>query len=123
MSAKWIKVAVVYFALGIAYGLFMHYTIELKWAAAHAHINLMGWITSAVIGLIYSHYKDAGETTLAKAQFWLYNIGLPFLLLGMILIHLDVPRYVMEFCVSGGGIAVALSVVLFIVNVFKNIKS
>ncbi|WP_102691653.1 hypothetical protein [Rummeliibacillus pycnus] len=122
MGAKWIKIAVVYFALGIAYGLFMHYTIELKWAAVHAHINLMGWVTSGVIGLIYSYYKQAGETSLAKAQFWLYHIGLPFLLLGMIFIHLDVPRYMMEICVSGGGIAVALSVVLFIVNVFKNIK-
>ncbi|MGG0654964.1 hypothetical protein [Rummeliibacillus pycnus] len=123
MGAKWIKISVVYFALGIAYGLFMHYTIELKWAATHAHINLMGWVTSAVIGLIYSYYKDAGETSLAKAQFWFYQIGLPFFLLGIILIYLDVPRYMMEICVSGGGIAVALSVVLFIVNVFKNIKS
>ncbi|MFJ8261000.1 hypothetical protein ACIQ4I_03430 [Rummeliibacillus sp. NPDC094406] len=122
MGAKWIKIAVVYFALGITYGLFMHYTVELKWAAVHAHINLMGWVTSGVIGLIYSYYKEAGETSLAKAQFWLYHIGLPFLLLGMKFIHFDVPRYMMEVCVSGGGIAVALSVVLFIVNVFKNIK-
>ncbi|WP_397538843.1 hypothetical protein [Rummeliibacillus pycnus] len=123
MGAKWIKIAVVYFAFGIAYGLFMHYTVELKWAAVHAHINLMGWVTSGVIGLIYSYYKEAGETSLAKAQFWLYQIGLPFFLLGIILIYLDVPRYMMEICVSGGGIAVSLSVVLFIVNVFKNIKS
>lgn len=122
LGAKWIKIAVLYFALGIGYGLFMHYTIQLKWAATHAHINLVGWVSAAIIGLIYSVYKDAGKTTLAKAQFWLFNIGLPFLLLGMIFIYVDVPRGVMEFCVSGGGSAVALSVVLFVVNVYKNVK-
>lgn len=123
MGAKWIKVSVVYFALGIAYGLFMHYTVDLRWGATHAHISLMGWVSCAIIGLIYTFYKDAGNTTLAKAQFWLYNIGLPFLFLGMMFIYLEVPKILMEICVSGGGIAVALAIVFFVINIYKNVRA
>lgn len=123
MGAKWVKISVIYFAVGLAFGLFMHYTIELQWKATHAHINVVGWLTTGLIGVIYSIYKEAAETALAKAQFWLYNIGLPFLFAGMMMIYLDVPRWLLEFCVSGGGIAVAISVLLFVINVYKHVKS
>lgn len=123
MGARWIKLAVLYFVLGIGFGLFMHYTIQLQWGATHAHINVVGWLSTGLIGVIYSIYPDAGNSSLGKLQFWLYNIGLPFLFLGMMFIYIDVPAFVMEICVSGGGLAVALSVVLFIINVFQNIRS
>ncbi|KOP78530.1 hypothetical protein AMS59_11850 [Lysinibacillus sp. FJAT-14745] len=123
MGAKWIKISVLYLVIVLAFGLFMHYTIQLEWKATHAHIGVMGWLTTGFIGLIYSIYKDAAETGLAKAQFWFYNIGLPFLLVGMMMVYMDVPRWLFELFVSGGGIAVAISVLFFVVNVFKNVKS
>jgi len=107
----------------LAFGLFMHYTVELQWKTTHAHIGVLGWLTTGFIGLIYSIYKDAAETGLAKAQFWFYNIGLPFLLVGMMMVYIDVPRWLFELFVSGGGIAVAFSVLLFLVNVFKHVRS
>lgn len=122
LGAKWVKIAVVYLAIGIAYGLFMHYTVELQWKTTHAHINVMGWLTTGLIGVIYSIYKEAAETALAKWQFWLYNIGLPILFVGMMMVYMEVPHWLFEICVSGGGVAVAISVILFIVNVFKNVK-
>lgn len=122
LGAKWIKISVLYFILGISFGLFMHYTVQLQWGATHAHINVVGWLSTGLIGVIYSVFPKAGNSQLGKLQFWLHNIGLPFLLLGMMFIYVDVPPYVMEICVSGGGIAFALSVVLFIMNTFQNIK-
>lgn len=123
MGAKWIKISVLYLVIVLAFGLFMHYTIQLEWTATHTHIGVVGWLTTGFIGLIYSIYKDAAETGLAKAQFWFYNLGLPFLLVGMMMVHIDVPRWLFELFVSGGGIAVAISVLFFFVNVFKNVKS
>ena len=122
MGAQWIKISVMYLVIVLAFGLFMHYTIQLQWTATHAHIGVVGWLTTGFIGLIYSVYKDAAGTGLAKAQFWFYNLGLPFLLVGMMMVHMDVPRWLFELFVSGGGIAVAISMLLFVVNVFKHIK-
>lgn len=123
MGSRWIKLAVLYFALGIGFGLFMHYAFQLQWAATHAHINVVGWLSTGLIGVIYSVYPEAGNSSLGKMQFWLYNIGLPVLLLGMMFIYVEVPGFVMEIFVSGGGIAVALSVVIFIINVYQNVRS
>ncbi len=123
MGDKWIKISVLYLVFVLAFGLFMHYTIQLEWKTTHAHIGVVGWLTTGFIGLIYSIYKDAAETGLAKAQFWFYNIGLPFLFVGMMMDFIDVPRWLFELFVSGGSIAVAISVLFFVINVFKNIKS
>src|SRR5699024_9179396 len=88
MGARWIKLAVLYFVLGIAIGLFMSATIQLHWAAAHAHVNLVGWASTAIIGLVYAVYPKAGRSTLGTWTFWLYNIGLPFLLFSMFMVQI-----------------------------------
>lgn len=121
MGAKWIKLSVLYLAIGIGFGLFMHATVQLQWGATHAHINVVGWLTTALIGAIYSIYPEAGESALGKAQFWFYNIGLPFLLFGMFIIYIPKLHFLLELVVWGGGGAVAISVLLFIVNAWKNI--
>lgn len=121
MGAKWIKLAVLYFIIGIALGLFMSATIQLHWAAAHAHVNLVGWASTAIIGLIYTVYPKAGKSVLGKWTFWLYNIGLPFLLVSMFLVQIpDAIAFAHIFTFGGGG-ALALGIILFIVNVFMNV--
>lgn len=121
MGAKWIKIAVIYFILGISIGLFMSATIQLNWAAAHAHVNLVGWASTAIIGLVYSVYPKAGTSMLGKASFWLYNIGLPFLLASMFMVQIpNALGFAHIFTFSGGG-ALALGVILFIINVFMNV--
>lgn len=121
MAAKWIKLASIYFILGIALGLFMSATIQLNWAAAHAHINLVGWVSAAIIGLVYRVYPKAGMSILGKASFWLYNIGLPFLLASMFMVQIPgALAFAHTFTFTGGG-ALALGVILFIVNAFMNV--
>lgn len=125
MSIRWIKISVVYLVIGILFGLFMHYTVQLQWGATHAHINVVGWLSTGLIGVIYSIYKDAARTKLAIWQFWLHNIGLPILLIGMLFVPLldSIPFWLFEVCVSGGGLAFALSIILFLINIFQNVRS
>ena len=123
MGARWMKIAVLYFLLGVGFGLYMHATAQLQWGATHAHINVVGWLTTAAIGAIYSIYPNAGNSMLGKVHFWLYNIGLPFLLFGMWAIYAGLPGIVIQIVVWGGGGSLALSIVAFIVNVFKNVHA
>lgn len=121
MGAKWIKLAVLYFIIGIALGLFMSATLQLKWAAAHAHVNLVGWASTALIGLVYTVYPKAGTSTLGTWTFWLYNLGLPVLLVSMFMVQIPgAIGFAHIFTFSGGG-ALALGIILFIVNVFMNV--
>ena len=125
MGAKWIKVSAFYFLLGVAFGMYMHATVELQWSATHAHINVIGWLTTVAIGVIYSIYPKAGNSSLGIMHFWLYNLGLPILLIGMLIIQpaVGAPPGLIHFCVWLGGLALTLSIILFIVNVFKNVNS
>lgn len=121
LGAKWIKLAVIYFIIGIAIGLYMSAAIDLRWGAAHAHVNVVGWLSTGLIGVIYSVYPKAGNSGLGKASFWLYNIGLPFLLVSMFMVRIpDLLGFAHIFTFSGGG-ALALGIIIFIVNVFKNV--
>ncbi|PID07073.1 MULTISPECIES: hypothetical protein [unclassified Sporosarcina] len=125
MGARWIKAAVIYFLIGVGFGLYMHATIQLQWGATHAHINVVGWLTTAMIGIIYTIYPQAGNSILGKVHFWLYNIGLPVLLIGMFIIQpaLGLPMVWIQLCIWAGGSALAISILLFIVNVFKNVHA
>jgi len=122
METKWIKISVLYLILGIAFGLFMHFTVELQWAATHGHINVVGWLTTGLTGVIYAVYPEAGNSGLGKLHFWSYNIGLPFLLVGMMAIYLSPPGWLLELLVVGGGGLVTLGVLAFIINVFSNVR-
>jgi len=126
MGAWWVRISAIYFILGIVVGLFMSATIQLQWGAAHAHVNVVGWLSTGLIGVIYAVYPKAGNSRLGVWNFWLYNIGLPILLLSMFMIHME-PRFEswMDFShiftFTGGGM-VAIGIILFIVNVFKNLE-
>lgn len=122
MGAKWIKISVLYFALGIGLGIFMSSTLQLNWASAHAHINLAGWATIAITGTIYSVYPQAGNNALGIWHFWLYNIGLPFFLLSTFLVQIPDMLNIAHVFTFGGSGAMGLGLILFIINVFQNVN-
>lgn len=124
MVAWWVRLAAIYFIIGIAVGLFMSATLQLQWGAAHAHVNVVGWLSTGLIGVIYGLFPKAANSNLGVWHFWLYNIGLPILLISMFMIHME-PRFEgwIDFChiftFAGGGM-VALGIILFIINLFTN---
>ena len=83
MSARLIKVAAFYLVAGVAMGIVMGITHEFVLAPVHAHINLLGWATLAIIGVIYHAYPAAGETRLATVHFWFHNTALPVFMVGL----------------------------------------
>ena len=79
MGARFLKIAVVYFALAVTLGLVMGIIHNFAFSSVHAHLNLLGWVSMALFGLIYLYFPMASKTKLANAHFWLHNIGLPLM--------------------------------------------
>ena len=113
----WIKMAVVYFLIGVGWGMYMSASGDFTLAPVHAHINLLGWVSLTLIGLIYRQFPELANTTLARIQFWLHNLGLPFLMLA--LVGLLRGNTALGPMVGIGAAIVGLSVVLFAVNIFR----
>ena len=62
MGIRFIKIAVLYLAVGIGLGLAMGMTEKFTLMPVHAHVNLLGWASLALCGVIYTLYPAAGET-------------------------------------------------------------
>ena len=77
MSTRFLRIAAVYFVVAIALGLYMGITEKFTQVPVHAHLNLLGWVSMALFGLIYSAFPAAGQTKLATWHFWIHNLTLP----------------------------------------------
>jgi len=121
MGKTFIKIAVVYFAIGVLLGMTMGMIHDFRFTSLHAHVNLLGWVSTAVFGLIYSVYPYAAETKLAKSHFWLHNIGLPVMMVGLLCESLGVTAGVPIMIV--GSLAVVVGTLIFMVNVLKNLNT
>lgn len=114
----WIKAAVVYFVIGAGLGIYMGASGDHVFIPVHAHFNLLGWVSLAVIGLIYRQFPVAGSSRLATVQFSLHNAGLfaaMLLLAGLLRGHAA-----LDPLIGVASIVIGVSVVLFAINVLKN---
>lgn len=122
MGARFLKIAVVYFVIAIILGITMGIIGDFTLTSVHAHLNLLGWVSMTLFGLIYHFYPAAGESKLAKTHFWLHNLGVPLMQGGIALMILtDNGAFLPVAIIS--SLAVVLGGILFAINVFKHVKA
>jgi hypothetical protein len=93
---------------------------RFQFAPVHAHINLLGWASLALAGLIYHHYPVAASTRLAHWHFWLHNLGLPVFMLGL---AFRVSGYEeAERVIAVGALLTLVGVQLFALNLVRNLR-
>ncbi|MFD1863590.1 cbb3-type cytochrome c oxidase subunit I [Planococcus chinensis] len=121
MATAFIKIAAIYLLIGISLGIYMGIVEEFEYTPVHAHINLLGWATTGLFGVIYHVLPEAGNSKLGKAHFWLHNIGSFLVLFGMILFVNGEEGLAFPVALTG-ALAVVAATLVFIVNLFKNAK-
>ena len=120
MAIRLIKIGVLYLAVGICMGIVMGAREQFTLAPVHAHINLLGFVTLTLAGLIYKVFPAAAQTRLAKIHFWVHNIALPPFMVALALLlsgNQDMGPVVGILSLVVGG-----AVLLFIVNVWRTLR-
>ncbi|MFC4299200.1 hypothetical protein ACFO0J_14230 [Castellaniella hirudinis] len=115
----WLKLAILYLLIGIVIGIGMGATENFALRPVHTHLNLLGWATMALAGLIYCIFPKAGRSRLSRIHFWLQNIALPVMLISLALLVLGHPGVIPLLAVA--EIATGLSIVTFAANIFLNV--
>jgi hypothetical protein len=114
--ALWFFVSgVIYVSLGMIFGLWMSASQDHTLAPAHAHLNLVGWVTMALFG-IYYHLVPAAQGRLATLHFALATVGVWLMAPGIALAiqgKTELPVILGSFCTLG-------SMLLFLVIVLMN---
>lgn len=107
---------VVYVTLGMLWGIQMGIAQDFTLAPAHAHLNLVGFVTMALAGLFYHVTPRAAASPLARVHFVLATLG----------VWTMVPGIALAVTGQGEGLAIAGSLatlagmLVFLANLVLN---
>ena len=121
MGLRFLKIAVVYLLVGTTLGWYMGMHEVFTLAPVHAHLNLLGWVSLALAGVIYHLFPAAGETRLAKIHFWIHNLSLPPFMVALAI-------FLSGTLAAGPVVGIFATVMIiglacFVINVLMNAKA
>jgi hypothetical protein len=119
VSRNFMLLGSAFLIVGIVLGMYMGGSGDHSLAISHSHINLLGFVLSAVFALTYKAYPAMAAERLASAHFWLHFVGavmvnlLVFLLLAQIITEAAMVPFapISEFLVLLGVLAFSWNVV------------
>ena len=120
MSERLIRIAALYLVLGVTMGIVMGITQQFSLAPVHAHINLLGWVTLGIVGIVYRLYPAAAQTRLAKVHFWIHNTALPVFMVGLGFVLTGHEAFIPVTIV--GATAVFAGIIVLAVNLWLTIS-
>jgi cbb3-type cytochrome oxidase subunit 1 len=120
VGLNFLRIATLYLIVGVVMGFVMGITESFQYAPVHAHVNLLGWASLGLVGVIYHLYPAAAETLLARVHFWLHNLGLPVFMVALAVMFAGNPAA--NAGVKIGATMTVLGLVAFAVNLFANVR-
>ncbi|UJW76437.1 hypothetical protein [Rhizobium sp. SL42] len=76
LSIWFFRTAILFLIAGICLGLYMSITHQFEATGAHAHINLLGWVTMALFGIYYALNPVQAASRIARLQYFIYTLGI-----------------------------------------------
>ncbi len=101
--------------LGMIWGIVMSATHDHTLAGAHAHLNLVGWVTMGIFGLFYHTVPSAAEGRLAKIHFIVAFSGLVTMIPGIVIALL----YENPALAIVGSFLTLASMLIFVVTIIR----
>jgi cbb3-type cytochrome oxidase subunit 1 len=81
---RWfILIGLLYGIFGFSFGIWVGIQQQFDQAHLHAHINLIGFASMVLFGLLYRAFPALAESWLAAVHFILYNLGAIVFLAGI----------------------------------------
>jgi cbb3-type cytochrome oxidase subunit 1 len=117
IDVLFLRLAALYTLLGMGLGIWMGISGDHGQYPTHAHINLLGWVSFALYGLIYRNVPAAAQSRLAPWHFGAANLGAVLLLTGVYAILSGHPEF--EPLAAAGGMVTLLGAALFAVILFS----
>ena len=120
VSAAFFAFGALCLLIGMTMGMQMGGSGDFTLMPAHAHLNLLGWVTMSLYGVFYALTRETMSCKLAWANFGLSAAGvivmIPFL--GMMLKSGD--HALEKYVAIGGGLSM-LGLIVFGVSVVKEL--
>ena len=116
ISCWFYLVAALSVTFGMIWGIAMAISQDHTLSPAHAHLNLVGWVTMALFGIYYHMVPESGATRLAKIHFAVATLGLLIFAPGIAIAVL----YQFEGLAAIGSLITLASMVIFLFTVIRD---
>lgn len=110
--------ASIYAVIGMAGGIYMAASHDHTLATAHAHLNLLGFVSMAIFGLYYHAVPQAAVSRLAKIHGMAATLGVWLLIPGIAMVYLGMNEGVAVI----GSLVTILAMVLFVAVVARSYR-
>lgn len=85
------QAAVLFVLVGMVWGIQMAISGDHSAFPAHAHINLLGWVSLFLFGIFYHLHPSLDGSRAALVQVWIWIVGTAVLGVGVGLVHTGHP--------------------------------
>lgn len=120
LAHRLIHTALGFLVLGVSMGIAMGASRDFRLTHVHVHINLLGWVTLGMVGLLYLAEPALQRGPLPHAHYWLHTLGLIVFMGGFAWSVLGGTFQLV--LVAGGSSAVALGILLLAVHVGLHLR-
>lgn len=117
LAQLYFKTAIVFLIIGIAAGIHMSISGDHEVTGAHAHTNLLGWVTMALFGAYLTFVPEKARSRLARIQYGIYTLGVAVMMPSLYFMLRGNPA--LEPLVAISSLVVLVGVLLFAVVIFS----
>ena len=111
------QAAVVFVIAGMIWGIIMAISEDHSAMSAHAHLNLLGWVSLFLFGIYYRLHPSLEGAKSAIVQVWVWIAGTIILAIGVGLVQTG--HAIGDPIAAVGSVAVLLDMLLFAWLVFR----
>ncbi|GKX34943.1 MAG: hypothetical protein MnENMB40S_25610 [Rhizobiaceae bacterium MnEN-MB40S] len=117
LAKLYFQTAIIFLIVGIGMGLIMAISGSHDVIGAHAHANLLGWVTMAIFGIYFALAPGKAEGVMARVQYGVYTFGVVVMTIALYLYLSGNPA--MEPVVAVSSIITFIGVLLFAFILFS----
>lgn len=86
MTALWARTALLWFIATTIFGMYLGMTKQFGVSSPHAHMGLLGWVSSGLFAFLYSFCSTADELPRGAPMHWaVHNLGVAIMVVALFL--------------------------------------
>jgi len=89
LDRNYILIGLCWVIVGMIFGAWLGASHHNNFANSHAHLNLLGFVTSVLFGMLYWAFPAMAKSRAAMWQFVIYELGVVILVIGKIMVDND----------------------------------
>jgi len=121
VSAAFFMTGALFLAMGMCWGIAMAISQNFALAPAHAHLNLLGWVTMSIYGTFYALARETFSPRLAWINYICATLGVA-IMIPCLAIMLSTGNTAMEPAVGIGSLLSLIALLVFALSAFRELK-